>query len=123
MNIEQKLDTLAEFQAQADYLALTKQAEIDKVMTPTIRQAIDDIEAEFASRAEAVQANIAALTEEIKQDVLAGGATVKGAHFMAVWNKGRVSWDSKLLEGLMIAVPELAKARKEGEPSVSIRKV
>ncbi|CAK0771531.1 hypothetical protein CCP3SC15_4350001 [Gammaproteobacteria bacterium] len=41
---------------------------------------------------------------------------------MAVYTKGRVSWDSKKLDGMMILVPELASARKEGEPSVSIRK-
>lgn len=122
MNTIDKLNQLDEFQAQKMILDLDKQAMIDKILTPEIKQAIADIEAEFAGKSEAVDENIEALTAEIKADVLAGGATVKGAHMMAVYAKGRVSWDTKALDGVVVLHPELAQFRKEGEPSVSIRK-
>lgn len=122
MNTIDKLNQLDEFQAQKMILDLDKQAMIDKILTPEIKQAIEDIEAEFAGKSEAVDENIAKLTAEIKEDVLAGGATVKGAHMMAVYAKGRVSWDTKALDGVVALHPELAQFRKEGEPSVSIRK-
>lgn len=134
MNTVEKLDQLDEFQAQKALIDLDKQKLIDdlynRLYTPEIRQALDeikkaeaDINTEFALKSEAVDENIAKLTAEIKADVLAGGATVKGTHMMAVWTKGRVSWDTKALDGVIALHPELAQFRKEGEPSVSIRKV
>ena len=68
-------------------------------------------------------AKIAELRAEVQSEVLAGGATVKGSVYMAVWNKGRVSWDSKKLDGMMSIIPALKDARKEGEPTVSFRSV
>src|SRR5512146_3218019 len=93
--IQAKLDQLADFQAQKDYLDLKEQEVIDTILTPEIKKAIADIKAEFAGKAAAVDENIAALTADIKQAVLNGGATVKGSNLMAVWVKGRVSWDNK----------------------------
>ncbi len=86
-------------------------------------KALGAIEHEFSPKFEAVEAQLAALEAEIKQEVISGGATVKGQHFMAVWNKGRVTWDAKLLEGFTLAHPELEKARKVGEPTCTLRKV
>ena len=123
MNTQQKLDQLAELQAQQDYLALKKQELIDAVLTAEIKAKLSEIEAEFAPGAEAVAANIAAMTTEVKADVIAAGSTVKGAHLQAVFSKGRVSWDTKALDGYAAAHPEITPFRKEGEPSVSIRKV
>jgi len=121
--IEQMLDELAEMYAQRDLLDLRKQELIDKVYTPEIRKAVADIEAEFAVQAQGVTENIATMEAMVKDATLKSGATVKGSHLMAVWNKGRVSWDSKKLDGMMIVIPQLASARKEGEPSVSLRKI
>jgi hypothetical protein len=133
MNTVEKLNQLDEFQAQKALLDLDKKQMIEdvynKLYTPEIRQALDeikkaeaDINAEFAIKSEAVDENIARLTEEIKADVLQIGSTVKGDHMMAVWSKGRVSWDTKSLDGYVVAHPEVAQFRKEGGPSVSIRK-
>jgi len=123
MNTVEKLNQLDDFQAQKALLDLDKQSKIDQVLTPEIKQAIADIELEYAGMSEGVDENITKLTAEIKDDVIQLGGTVKGDHLMAVWNKGRVSWDTKSLDGYAIAHPELTQFRKEGEPSVSIRKV
>lgn len=122
-NIIEKLDTLAEFQAQRDVLNLDKQAALDSLLTPEIKARMADIEAEFGGKAQAVNDNIARLETEVKDDILAHGETVKGARLMAVWVKGRVSWDTKALDGYAAAHPELTTFRKEGEPSVSLRAV
>mgnify|MGYP007071606482 CR=1 FL=1 len=127
MNTIQKINQLSEYQAQRDYLAMQKAELLAAVIPPELRTQVEartaEIEAEFAPKLEAVDANIAALTDEVKAEVIAGGESVKGDHLHAVYIKGRVSWDSKKLDGLMIAIPELAAARKEGEPSVTIRKI
>ena len=119
--IKLKLDQLAEFQSQRDVAMLEKQRLFDEVYSAEIKQRMAEIEAEFAGKTEAVNENIAALESEIKQAIIAHGASVKGTVFHAVFAKGRVSWDTKSLEGYATAHPELLIFRKEGEPSVSIR--
>ncbi len=41
---------------------------------------------------------------------------------MAIWNKGRASWDGKKLEGYAMDHPEILQAQKVGEPTVTFRK-
>lgn len=123
MTPEQMLDQLAELQAQQTLISLDKQKLIDAILTPEIRAQIEAIEAEFSGKSETVNGKIAELTTAVKQAVIERGETVKGSHLMAVLAKGRVSWDTKKLDGLMMVLPQLVYARKEGEPSVSIRKV
>lgn len=115
------LDRLADLQAQADLLALDYQAQRDAAIPPEVRQTLADIDAEMQPAIEAARAGVDALTAEIKAAVLAHGATVKGERLQAVWAKGRVSWDTKALDGYAAGHPEIVPFRKEGDPSVSIR--
>ena len=119
--IKQKLDQLAEFQSERDVAMLEKQRLLDEVYSAEIKTRMAEIEAEFAGKTEAVNENIAALEAEIKQAIITHGASVKGSVLHAVFAKGRVSWDTKSLDGYATAHPELLTFRKEGEPSVSIR--
>jgi hypothetical protein len=117
------LDALAEMQAQRQVLFMDKEAMRDQVLTNEIRQALDSIDAEFDGQEKAVAANIAELESAVKAQVLAHGATVKGAVLQACWTKPREAWDTKALNGYAAAHPEIEKFRKGGEPSVSIRTV
>ena len=121
--IEQKLDQLAELYAQRDLTTIEKQRLIDEIMTAEIKARMSDIDAEFSGKTEAVNEKITALENEVKEEVKKSGASVKGQFLHAVYAKGRVTWDSKGLDGLIVAVPQLAQFRKEGEPSVSLRKI
>jgi hypothetical protein len=122
-SIHQKLDRLAELKSQADAISL-HYADIRATIVPAeILQALADLDAEKATALEELSGGIASLEDEIKANVLANGATVKGAYLMAVYAKGRVSWDQKLLDGFALAHPEIAAARKVGDPSVSFRTV
>lgn len=123
MNTIEKLNELAELYAQRDISTMEKQRLIDAIMTDEIKAKIAEVEAEYSGKSEAVTEKIAALESEVKELVKENGASVKGQFIHAVFTKGRVTWDSKQLDGLMIAVPQLAQARKEGEPSVSLRKI
>ena len=60
---------------------------------------------------------------EIKTDVLEAGATVRGGSMMAVWNSGKTTWDGKILKGLEVVYPEIGKAKKIGNPTVSFRTI
>ena len=123
MNIPKMLEQLSEYYAQLDSLALQKADLLDTVMPPEIKQAIEDVNAEFAGKEQAVRDNMAELEAQVKQAVIEMQTSVKGGALQAVFNKGRVSWDSRKLEGLMIAFPKLAEARKQGDPYVAIKKV
>lgn len=117
------LDKLADFQAMKDVLALDKQKLVDTVLTDEIKAKLAEIDAEFSEKAQAVDANAALVEAQVKTLVAGIGKSVKGKYLHAVLSKGRVSWDTKKLEGLMMIVPNLAEARSEGNPSVSIRKI
>jgi phage host-nuclease inhibitor protein Gam len=119
-DIHEKLDRLANFQAEKDVLQFEKQELIDQVLTAEIRARLAEIEEEFQPRLEAVEQNIAALEEEIKQDVLRNGMTAKGTFLRAVWNKGRVTWDTKGMDDFAVHHPEILRYRKQGQPYVSI---
>ena len=121
--IEILLDQLSDYQAQRSLIEIKKQELIDGIYTQEIKVKLQEIDAEFTTQYEGVDANITAITEQIKQAVIANGESVKGSFLHAVYAKGRVSWDSKKLDGLALVIPEVLKARKEGDPSVSIRKI
>jgi len=62
---------------------------------------------------------------ETRVKTLVGGVgeTVKGEHLMAVYSDGRVTWDTKEMDGYMVAHPEIKQFRNVGKPSVAIREV
>jgi len=122
-NIVEKLDRLANFMAERDVLNLQKNELIDQVLTPEIKARLAEIESEFAGKVEAVEANIADLETEIRQEVLRRGASVKGTFMRVNWHKGRVSWDTRSLDAYAELHPEVTSFRKQGEPYVSITKI
>jgi hypothetical protein len=63
----------------------------------------------------------ASLQREVEPLILERSASVKVPGIQAVYTAGRVTWDSKTLDGFAMAHPEIAKARKVGKPSVSYR--
>jgi hypothetical protein len=122
-DISQKIDQLANFQAQRDVLELEKQSLIDQLIPPEIKARIGEIEAEFSGKREAVDEKITELESEIKEEVIRHGATVKGTFLRVVYHTGRITWDTKRLDGYARSRPEILEFRKQGEPFVSIQKV
>lgn len=118
-----KLDSLAELQAKQVLLDREKQAKKDAILTPALCAALSAIDAEFSEKYSGIDAEAAALESAIKDGVLAEGVSIKGAHLHAIWSAGRVTWETKALDGFIVSYPELEKFRKVGQPSVAIRKV
>ena len=117
-----KLDQLFEARAKLDVLRDERERECAVVME-VVRPQLIAINERWKPLLTASTDAITALENEIKRDVLAAGATIKGAHLQAVWAKGRESWNAAALTGYAAAHPEIAQFRKVGEPSVSIREV
>ena len=63
------------------------------------------------------------LENEIKEEVLKKGASVKSQWADATYVKEgtRVGWDSKGLDGYMVAYPEIGKFRKESQTGAYVR--
>ena len=121
MTTEDKMELYYSMREQLQLLDMKEKEEIDTVLTPEILARVDEIRAKYKDTKEAVSFELGVLEQEIKKSVLEMKETIKSKNVMAVWNKGRVSWDSKLLEGMAKLEPKLLAARKEGEPTVSIR--
>lgn len=124
MITEEKLNKYAEYLEQQDSLQKQMQELLDAVPVP--QEIVDQwntIKAEFQPLIDAANQTANELKQDITGDVLKFGQTVRGNQYMAVWNKGRTSWDNKKLEGYAMDHPEILQAQSIGEPTVSFRKV
>lgn len=123
MDIYEKIEKYSDLGFGIDSINQEKQALIDQVLTPEIKEKLAEIDAEIDPKIDELSQQKAELESEIKQEVLEAGQTVKGTYHSFVWSKPRVSWDTKALDGYAAAHPEIQRFRAEGAPSVSVRKV
>ena len=121
--ISNDLDSLSRTNALLDELEKERDNLIAKAIPSEVQTRIDVINDEYNERMMGPHIAASKLRELIKEDVLEHGSTVKGEHIMAVWNKGRESWDTKALKGYAAAHPDVLQLKKVGEPSVTIRKI
>jgi len=120
------LDQLADLQQKTEAMNHERADKINALLPPIppeIQAQIDAINAEYNAITIPAAEKCAKMKEQIVDCILALGKSVKGKHLHAVWAKGRVSWDTSKLDGLMIAIPQLKALRSEGSPTVSFRGV
>ena len=96
---------------------------IDKLIPAEVKQKIADMKAEFSPMFEALVQELGEADLKVRDLTLKAGCTLNSKHMMAVFNKGRVTWDGRALDGYAKAHPELNQFRKEGSPSIAIREV
>lgn len=121
MNTIDKLNLLADLKAKADSIRLHYDDLRNEILTPEILAQLAEIDAECQTTIGSLNDGMTQLEAEIKAEVIQAGASVKGANLQAVYNKGRVTWDTKALDGYAAGHPEIMPFRKVGDPSVSIR--
>ncbi|MGH2523148.1 MAG: hypothetical protein ACRDH2_11645 [Anaerolineales bacterium] len=115
-----KLDELAEIKAAADLTRMDYEAKRAEILR-AIQAELEALEAEYQPLLNVSTERIAALEEEVRYAVLRHGASVKGSSLHAVYSKGRVSWDTKALDGYALSHPEVVDFRRQSEPSISLR--
>jgi hypothetical protein len=123
VEIAQKLDQLATLYSSADKLKMEKQELINSLLSPEILSKIQEIESEYSEKEKGIGEKIDVLEVEIKSDTIKFGQTVKASGFIAMWSKGRVTWDNKGLSTYSTTHPEILEFKKEGEPIISIRRI
>jgi hypothetical protein len=111
VDINNMLDRVAEI--------MTHKAKIEH----PYREAIANLEEGMKSDTQSLDMELTYLKQQIEEIVLEQGSTMRSDKMMAVYYKGKVSWDSKLLEGLALAYPEIEKCRSFGKPYVQYREV
>jgi len=109
--IIEKLDELATLKIQRKALVEPFQAQIMAI----------EVERDF--EAGELDDRILALENEVKTATVTYGESVKGTFMRAIFNRGRVSWNTKGLVGYSVANPEILAFRKQGRPYVSLREV
>lgn len=122
MNAEQILKDLTEAYAKRDLLKIDHDKARDAAIPEEVEAALADVDQEFSPMLEAIADRIEKLEAQAKEATLEEGKTVKGGALQAVYSAGRVTWNSDMLDGMIALLPDIAKARKEGKPSITIRK-
>ena len=121
MDTDKKLDMLYGLRLQKESRELEKANLIEALIPEAVRVEIAKIEEKYADTD--LTDKITRLENEIREETLNFGDTVKGRYLMAVYSKGRVSWDTVVLDRLTKDNPDIGLARSEGKPSISLRKV
>jgi hypothetical protein len=119
-HIVAKLEELAELRAAAEITRLDYEARRAEILQ-AVQAELDALEAEYAPLFATAEERDAALEAEIREEVVAAGATVRGTHLQAVYVRGRTSWDTAGLEAYAEDHPEVQDYRRQGNPSVSLR--
>lgn len=121
--IKELLDNLSEVKAQLDMILIDKARKVQDLIPATIQQEIRDVDLEYEILIQSSKEKVEILETSIKAGVLGLGKSISGSQQMAVFNKGRITWDSQILKDLEVRIPELQDAKKIGENCVSFRGV
>jgi hypothetical protein len=115
---------LEDMYARRELAAMEHEQAVNELIPADIRFKIEELNDEHEVEMEEINDAIRAAEEQVKATVLKSGESVKGQRYQAVYGKPRLSWDKGLEDYLRASDPEaLKRYRKEGAPTVSIRKV
>jgi len=117
------LNQLAYHQHKLDALTEEKETKVRGLIPIEVLEEQERIAAGYIAGMINESNIIADLRSTVELAVIREGHTVNGDMLMAVYNKGRETWDGKLLSGFALAHPEIEAARKVGNPTISIRKI
>lgn len=88
-----------------------------------LREHLAAVEARFAPELAAVAAELALVQHQVREAVLAHGASVRGKTLHAVYMAGRAVWDDAMLAGYALEHPALLACRRQGPAWVTLRPV
>ena len=120
---EEYMENYADLMERQAFLTESLNRLLEQAIPEEVQKQLEEIKAEYQPMIEQVQAALAYTKERIEQQVLDATTTWKGTRYMAVWNKGRETWDGHALDGFAMAHPEILQAKKIGNPTVTFRQV
>jgi uncharacterized protein YifE (UPF0438 family) len=116
-------DLLARLQKARDEAAAVREehSTLRTRILEEVRPLLDALDAEYAGQFAATSEEVARLEALVREAVLAFGGSFRHAGVSAVFNRGRVTWDSQGLSRYLESHPEVGEFRRVGAPSVSLR--
>jgi hypothetical protein len=123
LTTEQLLNELVLIEHQASKYTQAKEDVLEQLIPDLIMDQIKIEHAALDVQIKIQQAKVAIVKKIIMDQVLEAKATVATDNYSAVYNTGRKTWDTKGLEGYAVDHPQIYRFQKEGNPSVSFRKV
>ena len=69
----------------------------------------------------ALEDELAKMRPAMEAEVIATGKTVKAEHVQLVYTPPGYKWDTKMLDGMVAFVPQIAAARSDKPASVSVK--
>ena len=118
----EKIDQLFQLIEDKNNLKEQQKQAIASILSPEQKKKIEEISLAFFHREQSLEIEMNFLEEQVKNEVLQKKESTSGVFLQAIFNRGRVSWDSKKLDGFSVLHPEILNFRKAGKPFVSIRK-
>lgn len=120
--IEARLDELADIR-KAEALTRAEYEARRIEILQKVQAELDALEAEYQPVLETSAARLAQLEAAIRHDVLRHGANISGHRLQALYSASRVTWDPEGVAHYAAAHPDLLQFRRQGEPSVAIRRM
>jgi hypothetical protein len=115
------LNVLANLKAKKEAIRLSKQAKIDEILGPELRQRIAAVEAAYEMDEAGVTESIEEMTAIVKAACVEAGTTIKGEFNQVVFSSPRAIWNDAMLMGYAVDHPEILPFRSMSKPSAQIR--
>ncbi len=118
--VAEKLERLSNLRNAFEFTRLDYETRRTQILKQ-VQAELDALDLEYKPVMEAAEANVAALENEIKTDVLLHGESVSGGMYRATYTQGRISWDNEGMSNYAASHPDVLQFRKQGQPIVSLR--
>lgn len=116
--VVEKLNNLAKMEDEAHAATMVASEKVKSLIPEEVQAQTDAVWEEFRVGDGERTAKINRIKGEIAEAVLERGESVAGTEIRASFVKGRITWNTKGLEGFVLAHPELKELRREGKPTV-----
>ena len=118
--LDELIKTLEQLIAHIDLQKIEYNKLKNEILEPVVAD-LADLEAEFEQIIEPLQDYRKEIEKDIKSRIIERGQSLKGDNIHLIYSKPRVTWDTKGLEGYMVAHPEIEKFRRVGKGSGRIK--
>ncbi len=92
-----------------------------RLLLAAVQPDLDALEVEMRPYLQGYADQVEQTRAEAVKLVLAQGETASGRTVQFVYNKGKTTWDGQMLQGMEALLPQLEKAKRVGQPGVSVR--
>ena len=106
---------------QAQLVKKEIEDQVSELMTPIAGLVYQAEHGPLADLVKSLEEKMASLRPAMEAEVVAAARTVKAEHVQLVYTPPGYKWDTKMLDGMVAFVPQIAAARSDKPASVSVK--